>query len=77
MFKSLAENIGTRHIGPLGELVLKSRGDKIDLLGQVDLDKYKGQAVLENKMYNAPVFYHKTPRTDFFCTVHKLNDNAT
>ena len=58
---------------------MKSRGDKIDLLGQVDLKKYKGQAVLENKMYNAPVFFHyiKPPRTDFFCTIHKQADNTT
>ena len=28
-------------------------------------------------MYNAPVFYHKAPRTDFFCTVHKQTDNVS
>ena len=75
-FSTSAANIGSRHIGPNGKIVLKARGEKIDLLGQVDLKKYKGQAVLENKMYNAPIFYHKAPRTDFFCVMHKPKNST-
>jgi len=32
---------------------------------------YKGLAVMENKMYNAPVFFHTPGRTDFFCSISK------
>lgn len=28
-----------------------------------------GITVLENKMYNAPLFYHSSSRTDFFCSL--------
>ena len=47
------------------------------MLGQVDKDKYKGLTMLENNMYNAPVFYHRIPSTnnDFFCSVIKQNNS--
>ena len=33
--------------------------------------------MLENNMYNAPVFYHRIPSTnnDFFCSVIKQNNS--
>lgn len=30
--------------------------------------------MLENKLFNAPVFYHAPQRTDFFCTMHTKGD---
>ena len=57
--------------------MLKSRLEKLDLLGQVDQQKYKGLTMLENNMYNAPVFYHRMPSTnnDFFCSVIKQSNS--
>lgn len=69
-----SENKGKRHIGPYGQLILKQNKEKLNLLGQVDRSVYEGVTVLENKLYNAPVFYHKLPstNTDFFCSVSRL-----
>jgi len=71
VFYQKHENKGSRHIGPYGELILKGQHDKLELLGQVDLNHFKGLAVLENKMYNAPVFFHTPAMTDFFCSLIK------
>jgi hypothetical protein len=65
------ENKGSRHMGPHGEIILKSSKERLDLLGQVDTSNYKGLTVLENKMYNAPVFYHSPGRCDFVCSLVK------
>lgn len=72
-----SENIANRHIGPYGKLVLKKHLEKLDLLGQVDKSKYNGITLLENNMYNAPVFYHRMPSTstDFFCSMIKQRNN--
>lgn len=69
------ENIANRHIGPHGKLILKKQLEKLDLLGQVDRSRYNGITLLENNMYNAPVFYHRMPSTstDFFCSIIKQN----
>ena len=56
--------------------MLKSRHDKLELLGQVDRKSYRGIAVLENKLYNVPVFHHKPHRVDFFCAIHKQEDSS-
>lgn len=71
-------------MGPYGELELVGKAQFVDpkkpelglipsqrleLLGQINTRKYQGISVLENKMYNAPLFYHSAPRTDFFCTL--------
>lgn len=71
-------------MGPHGKLVLKGKPQfvdfskkelglnpsmRLDLLGQIDTNQYQGITVLENKMYNAPVFYHNSNRTDFFCSL--------
>ena len=70
------ENIANRHIGPFGQTMLKKPVEKLELLGQVDREKYNGLTVLENNLYNAPVFYHKLPSTnnDFFCCVTQQNN---
>ena len=75
------ENIANRHIGPYGKLLLKQQlesgiFEKLDLLGQVDKSRYNGITLLENNMYNAPVFYHRMPSTsnDFFCSIVKQKD---
>ena len=71
-----SENIANRHIGPYGKFLFKDNLEKLDLLGQVDKSKYKGLTMLENNMYNAPVFYHRMPSTnnDFYCSVIKQNN---
>ena len=51
---------------PGPEFEIKGK-QKLDLLGQINTKKYQGISVLENKMYNAPVFYHQSNRQDFFC----------
>jgi len=58
-------------MGPNGEIILKQPRERLDLLGQVDTSAFKGLTVLENKMYNAPVFFHTPQRTDFFCILVK------
>ena len=52
---------------------MKQKWEKLDTLGQVDKDKFNGLTILENNMYNAPVFYQKNPSTnnDFFCSLIK------
>lgn len=75
-FLGRSESQGLRHMGPFGVQVLRNRGEKIPLLGQLDLQHYKGLTVLENNLYVCPVFYHKqalqkTRRNDFFCVVHR------
>jgi Protein of unknown function (DUF3591) len=59
-----------RHMGPYGVQVLKKRGEKIPLLGQIDSSR-KGITVLENNMYYCPVFYHKAHKNDFLCVMHQ------
>lgn len=71
-------------MGPHGELDIKGAPiyadpnqkelglighQKLPLCGQINTNKYQGITVLENKMYNAPCFYHTAERNDFFCTV--------
>lgn len=34
-----------------------------------------GITVLENKMYNAPLFFHQSSRTDFFCSLVKTKQS--
>ncbi len=58
VFQQRHENKSTRHMGPYGEIILKQPRERLDLLGQVDTSVFKGLTVLENKMYNAPVFFH-------------------
>ena len=67
------ENLPNRHLGPHGEIIMKGAMEKLDILGQVDKSRFKGLTMLENKLYNAPVFYHKMASTnnDFFCSVIK------
>ena len=62
-------------MGPHGNIVMKKPGEKLDLLGWIMLDDFKGIAVLENNLYSAPVFFHTAERQDFFCAVHlnKMN----
>ena len=61
-----------RHMGPHGSQVLKKKGEKIPLLGQIDPKLYRGITLLENNLYNCPVFYHKVNRsTDFVCVLHR------
>ena len=50
--------------------------EKLDLLGQVDKSKFNGITLLENNLYNAPVFYHRMPSTtnDFFCSLIKQSN---
>lgn len=71
------ENIANRHIGPYGKFIMKQKLEKIDLLGQCDKEKFNGLTILENNMYNAPVFYHRIPSTnnDFFCSMIKQKDS--
>lgn len=57
-------------MGPYGVQVMKKRGEKIPLLGQID-NQRKGITVLENNMYYCPVFYHKTHKNDFLCIMHQ------
>jgi hypothetical protein len=38
------------------------------------MDEYKGVTILDNNMYNAPVFYHTADRQDFFCCLHLSED---
>lgn len=74
-FKQKAENKGTRHMGPHGNLELKKPGEKLNLLGQIQsYDDYKGVTILDNNMYSAPCFYHTADRQDFFCAVHLNKD---
>lgn len=71
------ENVRNRHIGPSGKLIKKAPLDRLEmLLGQVDKSKFNGITLLENNLYNAPVFYHRMPSTsnDFFCSVFKRRD---
>jgi hypothetical protein len=72
-------------MGPFGELVLKGKPQvkdsdpetaKLELLGQINTDEYQGISVLENKMYNAPVFFHQANRTDFFCCLVQNGSEA-
>lgn len=58
-------------MGPHGVQILKKKGEKIPLLGQIDTRYYKGITVMENNMYYCPVFYHKPQRNDFLCVVHR------
>jgi hypothetical protein len=59
-----------------GTIVMKKKGEKLELLGQIAHEDFKGITILENNMYNAPVFYHAADRQDFFCSVH-LNKKNT
>lgn len=77
IFRQRHENKETRHMGPHGQIELKKAPQFIDaskpelglvpkqhlqLTGQINTSLYKGITVLENKMYNAPVFYHAPNR---------------
>lgn len=66
-----SENQGTRHMGPHGIQILKKKGEKIPLLGQINTNVYKGLTVMENNMFYCPVFYHKPQKSDFLCIIHK------
>ena len=72
-FVKKSENALTKHMGPHGAQVLKKKGEKIPLLGQIDTKNSLGITVLENNMYLSPVFYHKlSPKSaDFLCVFHR------
>jgi hypothetical protein len=63
------KNAKLMHMGPYGLQILKNQNSKLPLLGNVDKTMFQGIAVLSNKLYRAPVFYHKPRQTDFFCSV--------
>ncbi len=46
-------------IGPFGIQIPLQAGQKLPLIGQIEQNEYKGLAVVDNKMYRAPVFYEK------------------
>lgn len=70
-FTKKPENALLKHMGPHGAQVLKKKGEKIPLLGQIDPKQYRGITVLENNMYYCPAFYHRAPRNDFLCLLHQ------
>lgn len=55
------------------ELGLESR-QHLNLLGQINTQNFKGITVMENKMFNAPVYYQKPSENDFFCSITKSAD---
>lgn len=48
----------------------KAKHHKTPLIGRVDTG-FKGVAVLENKLYRAPIFWHKMAPTDFLMIKHE------
>lgn len=52
-------NYKLKHMGPYGQQILKNKNSKLPLLGSIDKEKFQGIAELSNKLYRAPVFFHK------------------
>ena len=46
-------------MGPFGQQILKNNNSKLPLLGSIDKEKFHGITELSNKLYRAPVFFHK------------------
>jgi len=68
-FLPKSKNEKVKHIVPYGLQVLKPPNAKYKLLlGNIDQSQFQGIAVLSNKLYRAPLFYHKPKHTDFFCS---------
>ena len=67
-FAPKSQNMKVKHIGPCGLQVLKPPNSKLPLLGNIDRNYFQGISVLSNKLYRAPLFYHKPKHTDFFCS---------
>lgn len=67
-FLPRSKNVRLQHMGPYGVQVLKSQNSKLPLLGNIDKTLFQGISILSNKLYKAPVFYHKPRHTDFFCS---------
>lgn len=72
------KNLQLMHMGPNGKQILKAQGSKLPLLGNIDgmtshpeKAKFRGISVLSNKLYRAPVFFHKSKQTDFFCSFYQ------
>lgn len=66
---------GVKHMGPFGKQILKNANQNVPLLGRMDKTKYAGITVLSNKLYKAPVFFHRKnqrsdQQKDFFCSLH-------
>jgi transcription initiation factor TFIID subunit 1 len=66
--------LDVKHMGPFGKQILRNANQHLPLLGRMDKSKYQGITVLSNKLYRAPVFFHrKNQRSepqDFFCSLH-------
>ena len=60
-FKQLIE----KETGTLGEEVPLEKGEKLPILGQLTNKAYSGLTILENVMYELPVFKQKTRKNDF------------
>ena len=58
-FAPNSKNIKVRHIGPSGLQKLMQPHNKLPLLGNIDKNTFQGISVLSNKLYRAPVFFHK------------------
>lgn len=54
-----SENKTVKLLGPNGVNIPMQEGQKIPLLGQLNKTDLKGIAVIDNKMFKAPVFYEK------------------
>lgn len=67
-FLPTAQNSAISHMGPFGRQKLCRPTEKLPLLGNIDKSLFQGITVLSNKLYRAPVFFHKAKHTDFFCS---------
>lgn len=67
-FLPSSQNLKVKHMGPYGQQILKSANAKLPLLGNIDKSQFQGIAMLSNKLYRAPVFFHRPQHTDFFCS---------
>jgi len=66
-------NQQTKHMGLNGVQILLKKDDKmlkVPLLGQIDTRHFKGVTVLDNNMYQAPIFCHSSQKSDFLCVFH-------
>jgi hypothetical protein len=68
LHKSL--NTQLKHMGPYG-MLRKGASSRPPLLGNIDRNIFQGISFLSNKLYRAPVFFHKPKYTDFFCSFHQ------
>lgn len=67
-FRFNSQNAKVRHMGPFGQQVPKGPKQKLTLLGNIDKTLFQGITVLSNKLYQAPVFFHRPRKADFFCS---------